>query len=75
MAQLALAGVQPMPYTIAVGNTFKAIRGCDRTFETCRTVFNNVLNFEKLLAFKNFHTKINTLIANTSSTTFKYWNC
>jgi uncharacterized phage protein (TIGR02218 family) len=37
--------VQPMPYTIAAGNTFKAIRGCDRTFETCRTVFNNVLNF------------------------------
>jgi uncharacterized phage protein (TIGR02218 family) len=37
--------VQAMPYTIAVGNTFKAIRGCNRTFETCRTVFNNVLNF------------------------------
>jgi uncharacterized phage protein (TIGR02218 family) len=37
--------VQPMPYTITVGNTFKAIRGCDRTFETCRTVFNNILNF------------------------------
>jgi uncharacterized phage protein (TIGR02218 family) len=37
--------VQAMPYTITAGNTFKTIRGCDRTFETCRTVFDNVLNF------------------------------
>ncbi len=37
--------VQPMPYAIATGDTFSATRGCDRTFTTCRTVFNNVLNF------------------------------
>lgn len=37
--------IQPMPYAIQTGNTFKAIRGCDRTFATCRDVFSNVINF------------------------------
>jgi len=35
----------PLPFDVAVGDTFEAIRGCDRTFNTCRTVFANQLNF------------------------------
>jgi uncharacterized phage protein (TIGR02218 family) len=30
---------------VQVGDAFTIIRGCDRRFETCRDVFNNVLNF------------------------------
>ena len=37
--------VLPMPNAIAVGDTFKAIAGCDKTFSTCYTNFNNALNF------------------------------
>jgi phage conserved hypothetical protein BR0599 len=35
----------PMPRAIQIGDTFQATRGCDRTAETCRTVFNNIANF------------------------------
>jgi uncharacterized phage protein (TIGR02218 family) len=35
----------PMPRIIEAGTTYKAIRGCDRYWETCKNVFNNVLNF------------------------------
>jgi len=35
----------PMPKNIVVGNSFRAIRGCDRRFDTCKNVFNNVNNF------------------------------
>ncbi len=35
----------PLPFEIAVGDSFHAIRGCDRTFNTCRAVFANQLNF------------------------------
>lgn len=35
----------PMASTIAVGDTFEAIAGCDKTFETCVATFDNVVNF------------------------------
>ena len=37
--------VLPMPYTVAVGNTYSLIAGCDKTFPTCRDRFTNVVNF------------------------------
>ena len=37
--------VLPMPNGITVGDTFKAIAGCDKTFPTCYTNFNNAVNF------------------------------
>lgn len=33
------------PLDIAVGVSVTAVRGCDRTFDTCRTVFDNVVHF------------------------------
>ena len=35
----------PMPYALQVGDTFKAVAGCDKIFSTCKTKFNNVNNF------------------------------
>lgn len=35
----------PMPTAITVGNAFSVVAGCNKTFETCRTKFDNVLNF------------------------------
>lgn len=35
----------PMPKNILTGDSFRAIRGCDRRFETCKNTFNNVVNF------------------------------
>lgn len=36
----------PMPYTIAIGNTFTAIAGCQkRHLLDCKTKFSNLLNF------------------------------
>jgi uncharacterized phage protein (TIGR02218 family) len=37
--------IDPMPFTVAVGDSIRCIRGCDRRFATCRDVFNNVTNF------------------------------
>ena len=37
--------VLPMPNAITAGDTFKAIAGCDKTFPTCYTNFNNAINF------------------------------
>jgi len=37
--------VLPMPYSVAVGNTYSLIAGCDKTFPTCRDRFSNVVNF------------------------------
>jgi uncharacterized phage protein (TIGR02218 family) len=42
-AQLTLA--LPMPYTIAMGNTYSLSQGCDKTIVTCNGRFNNVANF------------------------------
>jgi len=33
------------PFLLQVGDTFLAKTGCDKTLETCRDKFNNVLNF------------------------------
>jgi len=37
--------VLPMPNNIATGDTFNAIAGCDKTFNTCFTKFTNAVNF------------------------------
>lgn len=37
--------VLPMPNNIAIGDTFNAIAGCDKTFNTCFTKFANAVNF------------------------------
>lgn len=42
-AQLVLA--LPMGKSIQVGDGFRVIAGCDKTRETCRSKFNNILNF------------------------------
>lgn len=36
---------QPFPYTVLVGDTFSVTAGCDKLIATCRTKFNNVINF------------------------------
>lgn len=35
----------PLPYAVAIGDTFKLQAGCNRKIVTCRTRFNNYLNF------------------------------
>jgi hypothetical protein len=35
----------PLPYPIAVGDTFTIVAGCDRTLGTCVGRFNNIINF------------------------------
>ncbi len=35
----------PMPYTIQAGDSYSVYSGCDKLLETCRDVFNNVVNF------------------------------
>lgn len=35
----------PLPYTIAEGDAYTLIKGCDKTLATCRDRFANVLNF------------------------------
>lgn len=35
-----------MPFDIAVGDTFTVIAGCPKSLETCRSRFDNVLNFQ-----------------------------
>jgi len=35
----------PANYLIAVGDTFKIIRGCNKTIRVCNDVFNNAANF------------------------------
>ena len=37
--------VLPMPNNIAVGDTFNAIAGCDKTFNNCFSKFSNAVNF------------------------------
>jgi uncharacterized phage protein (TIGR02218 family) len=34
-----------MTRIIPIGTTYTAIRGCDRTFQTCKNVYGNLLNF------------------------------
>ncbi len=40
-----IALVLPMPNTISVGNTFSIKAGCDKTHETCKAKFSNLINF------------------------------
>lgn len=35
----------PMTYPIEVGDTFEIIAGCDKTFQTCKLRYLNVINF------------------------------
>lgn len=35
----------PMPHAVAVGDTFKAVAGCDKTITTCAAKFANAVNF------------------------------
>lgn len=35
----------PMPYTIDIGDVFTAYVGCDKTRDTCKALFNNLVNF------------------------------
>ena len=35
----------PMSRAIEAGTTYEVIRGCDRTVDTCRNVYGNVVNF------------------------------
>jgi uncharacterized phage protein (TIGR02218 family) len=37
--------VLPMPSNITVGDTFKAVAGCDKAFSTCYGKFSNATNF------------------------------
>ena len=41
--QIVLA--EPMPFSIQVADTFSIVAGCDKIFDTCKTKFNNVVNF------------------------------
>ena len=36
---------QPMPFGIVAGDTYSLVKGCDKTFATCKNTFNNVVNF------------------------------
>jgi len=35
----------PMPYAIAVGDSYSVYKGCDKRFATCQSTFNNATNF------------------------------
>lgn len=35
----------PMPFSIAAGNGYTAVQGCDKTFSTCKTRYGNAINF------------------------------
>jgi uncharacterized phage protein (TIGR02218 family) len=37
--------VLPMPYDVAVGDSYSLQAGCDKTFATCRSLYNNAVNF------------------------------
>lgn len=44
-ANIQIVLAEPMPYLIQPGDTFNAIAGCDKTLNTCKGKFNNVVNF------------------------------
>lgn len=37
--------VNPMPFTVQVGDTYDVVQGCDKRFATCRDTFSNQINF------------------------------
>lgn len=36
---------RPLPYNVAVGNTYSAVRGDDKRAATCKDVYSNLVNF------------------------------
>ena len=44
-AGVAIGLLYPLPYPVAVGDTFNAYFGCDHTISTCKAKFNNVIHF------------------------------
>lgn len=44
-AQDSFTSFQPWPFSLAVGDAYQAIAGCDKRFETCISKFSNALNF------------------------------
>lgn len=36
---------QPMPFGVAIGDTFSLVQGCDKQLSTCKNTYNNVINF------------------------------
>jgi uncharacterized phage protein (TIGR02218 family) len=41
----AIALVLPMPFDVAIGDTYSLSAGCDKLFPTCGTKFSNKINF------------------------------
>lgn len=37
---------EPLPFGVAVGDTFTLVKGCDKSLTTCRDTYNNVVNFQ-----------------------------
>lgn len=37
---------EPLPFGVAVGNTYSLVKGCNKKFSTCKDTFNNVVNFQ-----------------------------
>jgi hypothetical protein len=37
---------QPLPFGVSAGDEYSIRTGCDKTFSTCKTKFNNVVNFQ-----------------------------
>lgn len=35
----------PFPYAVAVSDTYSMVAGCDKSLETCRDTFDNIVNF------------------------------
>ncbi len=44
-SQFVTTLVMPMPYDIQISDTYSIEAGCDKTFETCKSRFSNVINF------------------------------
>jgi uncharacterized phage protein (TIGR02218 family) len=44
-ASYTITLIEPMPFTVAAGDTFTAYAGCDRRFATCKDRFSNQVNF------------------------------
>jgi uncharacterized phage protein (TIGR02218 family) len=45
--------IEPMWDPIQVGDTFSVYAGCDKTLDTCKTKFNNVVNFQGFTSIPN----------------------
>ncbi len=41
----AISLVLPLPYTLAAGDSYSLIKGCDKTTATCQSRFANIANF------------------------------